>query len=53
MWCQYTVIIAVFHFLEFFMTAVYQPVSLSYDCTAPPPRVMLFTLLTPMIVCVV
>ena len=31
-WCFYVIMLCTFHFLEFFMTAMYQPNSLSYDC---------------------
>ena len=32
-WSMYMVSLCSFHFMEFFATAVYQPSSLSYDCT--------------------
>jgi hypothetical protein len=33
-WSMYMVSLCTFHFMEFFATALYQPSSLSYDCTS-------------------
>jgi hypothetical protein len=31
-WAAYCLLLSVFHFLEFFVTALYQPADVSYEC---------------------